>query len=157
MRELLLILMLGCLTACTGWQLRGGQDPALLADTQVNIAGRIDSSLEQLMVRSFRGGDSSRFAVRMLSDSQTERVETLTARLHQGIVRIERQVTYELVDRQTNDVLGGETRLWRDLEVDEANPASTEREKDLLEQEMNRDILDQVLSHLERFRDAAGA
>ncbi len=149
------VLLLAMLSACSGWQLRGSQDPALLAQTDIAIEGNLNNDLEQLLLRSFEGNSSSQYLVRLLADRRTEQVETLTARLHEGVVRIQRDLRYELVDRQTNRSAAGESRIWRDLETDEANPASTEREKNLLDAEMNLDIMSQILGHLERFKNAA--
>lgn len=153
---LLLMMMSALLVACSGWQLRGSHDPALLVQSDLAIEGNLNNDLEQLLLRSFRGDSQSQYLVRMLSDRRLERIETLTARLHQGVVRIQRDLTYELVDRQGHRVAQGEARVWRDLEVNESNPAATEREKNLLDTEMNRDILNQLLGHLERFRDDTG-
>lgn len=155
--KLVYLLGLSLLVGCSGWQLRGSQDPSLLAETDIAIEGNLNNDLEQLLLRSFDGNSNSRYLVSMLSDQRSERVETLTARLHQGVVRIQRQLSYELLDRESERTASGEVRIWRDLEVDEANPGATEREKNLLDAEMNRDILGQVLGHLERFKNAAGS
>lgn len=150
---LLLALVLQC-SACS-WQLRGNNTTELAVASELQHDGRISPELRQLFERTFgQNPASANYRVVLTGESQQQRIQSLTARLHTGIIRLEKELTYRIEDSSGERVETGQASAWRDLDSEEDNPASTEREKVVLTGELNRDLQAQILRHLERFADA---
>ncbi len=87
----------------------------------------------------------------IVNEVQFERIQSVTESLHTGQLRMEKRVQYRISDINGGRVETGTALVWRDLDEDDFNPGSTEREKTFLENEINADIVQQLLRHLERF------
>jgi len=148
-----LLLTVALSSAGCGWQVRGWATGAMSDITQIRYETRISSSLKQLLDREFLTGTRGEHSYRViiLQEMRDEQAQTLTARLHTGIERLEKQISYRIESADQSRSEQGIISAWRDIEVVDNNPAATDVEKRDVETAINRELLAQLLRHLHRF------
>lgn len=152
-----LILAFCLVTSGCGWVLTGTQIDETVALSQVQYEADISIGLSRILERRFSGSETenpaehNKYLVSIFSEIQTERVQSVTAGLRSNQLRMEKQVHYQISTLHDELVETGTALVWRDLDMDEFTPGATEREKALLQEEIDQEIVRQILSHLERF------
>lgn len=147
------LLGLAALISGCGWTLRGANIDETLAVSQLEYATQTSSSLSRILNRSFAENSAAdqRYRLIILSEFQSEQTQSLTAALRNSQLRMEKRVEYQISDIEGELVEVGTALVWRDLDQDEFTPGSTEREKAFLQEEIDEEIVQQLLRHLERF------
>jgi outer membrane lipopolysaccharide assembly protein LptE/RlpB len=149
----LLILGFAAASASCGWVLRGTQIEGTIAVSQLQYESSVSAGLSRSLNRRFdvNTKEIHQYVVSILNESQSERVQSLTAGLRSNQLRMEKRVEYRITTIDSELVEVGTALVWRDLDMDEFTPGATEREKTLLQEEIDQEIVYQILSHLELF------
>lgn len=149
----LTIIFLSLLAAGCGWQVRGAALDAVLEISTLEYEGAVSPGLARTLERAFvqTSEEGPEYMLSIVNEVQFERIQSVTESLHTGQLRMEKRVQYRISDINGGRVETGTALVWRDLDEDDFNPGSTEREKTFLENEINADIVQQLLRHLERF------
>lgn len=87
----------------------------------------------------------------IVDENQIERTLSLTSALRANQLRMEKRVQYNIRAINGGRVETGTALVWRDLDQDEFTPGATEKEKAFLQEEIDEEIVQQLLRHLERF------
>lgn len=140
------------LGAC-GWQIQGVDTEAYSNTTQIRYEGQVTSSFKQLLDRQFVTASQAEtpYRVVILEETRDEHTQTLTPRLHTGIERLEKKLSYRIESGDGERSEQASIMAWRDLDVVDNNPAATDVERRDLEVSINRELLSQLLRHLDRF------
>lgn len=140
-------------TSC-GWVLYGTATDETIALSQLEFESNFSTGLSRILERAFSGNSNAEddeYLVSLVNEIQTERVQSLTAGLRSNQLRMEKRVQYRISAIHGGRVETGTALVWRDLDMDEFTPGATEREKSLLQEEIDEEIVQQILNHLERF------
>ncbi len=125
-----------------------------IARSQLAYESNFSTGLTRILERSFDSKTNraeDEFLVTLINEIQTERVQSLTAGLRSNQLRMEKRVQYRISAIHGEQLETGTALVWRDLDMDEFTPGATEREKSLLQEEIDEEIVRQILNHLERF------
>jgi len=150
----IVIIFLSVLVASCGWQIRGTALDAVLQISALEYEADISPGLTRTLDRAFvqaPSDEGTEYMLSVISEIQFERILSVTESLHTGQVRLEKRVWYSIRDLNGGRLESGLAVVWRDLDEDEFNPGATEREKTFLQNEIDADIAQQLLSHMERF------
>lgn len=149
-----IIIFLSVLVASCGWQVRGTALDAVLQISMLEYEAAVSPGLSRTLDRAFVQAPSEEgpeYLLSIVNEIQIERIQSVSESLHTGQLRMEKRVQYRISDINGGRVETGTALVWRDLDEDEFNPGATEREKTFLQNEIDADIVQQLLRHLERF------
>jgi|TARA_B110000483_G_scaffold218363_1_gene271634 outer membrane lipopolysaccharide assembly protein LptE/RlpB len=150
----LIIISLSILAASCGWQVRGTALNAVLQISALEYESAVSPGLSRTLDRAFVVAsleEGPEYMLSIVNEIQFERIQSVTESLHTGQLRMEKRVQYRISDLNGGRIETGTALVWRDLDQDEFNPGATERERTFLQNEIDADIVQQLLRHLERF------
>ena len=124
-----------------------------LAISQLQYQSTVSTGLSRILDSNFTDSSTvgDEYLLTIVSEIQSERTQSLTAALRSSQLRMEKRVQYNISAIKGGRVETGTALVWRDLDQDEFTPSATERERALLQEEIDREIVQQLLRHLERF------
>lgn len=171
MRFLLLIpfCLFGLIASC-GWQLKGSLQPeadleSLYLDSQLatyqrgpdSIENSIEQRLDQIGVRITNSGSNAQLGLTILSEEVDETVLSLTSDLFEQQIRLDKTVSYQVWRGEELLVARNQVSTYRDISEDQGSAAAKNRERDLILDEINRDLTDQIIRRLQRFAAVSNA
>ena len=139
-------------TSC-GWVLRGTEIDQALLLSQLEYQTGVSTGLRRILDRTFTDTsvEEDEYLLTIVQELQIERTQSLTAGLRSNQLRMEKRLQYRISSINGGRVETGTALVYRDLDEDELTPGATEREKALLQQEIDEEVVQQLLQHLERF------
>ena len=149
----LLLLILALSVASCGWVLRGTAIDQALVLSQLEYETTISPGVSRILDQTFTDSsvEGDEYLMTIVQEFQIERVQSLTSGLRTGQLRTEKRLQYRISAINGGRIETGVALVYRDLDQDEFTPGATEREKALLQQEIDEEIVQQLLRHLERF------
>ena len=145
----LTLVIVGC-----GWQLRGTTLGIAIEWTNLEYESAVSNQFSRALERALSkrtSDDEAEYLLTIVNENQVERVQSVTDSLYTDQLRMEKRVQYRISAINGGRIETGTAFTWRDLEEDNANPGATEREKAFLQSELDAEIVQQLLRHLERF------
>ena len=150
----ILIILLSALLISCGWQLRGTTLGLAIEWTNLEYESVVNQDFSRTLERALNkrtSDEDAEYLLTIVAESQIERVQSVTENLFTGQLRMEKRVQYRISAINGGRVETGTAFTWRDLDDDNTNPGATEREKAFLQEEIDAEIVQQLLRHLERF------
>ena len=152
-KQLILLTLTLVIVGC-GWQLRGTTLGIAIEWTVLEYESELSNQLSRTLERALSkrtSDEEAEYLLIVVNEMPLERTLSVTDALYTDQLRMEKRVQYRISAINGGRIETGTAYTWRDLEVDNANPAATEREKAFLQSEIDAEIVQQLLRHLERF------
>lgn len=166
----LILLFIFALIAGCGWQLKGNLQSeadieSLYLDSKLptyqrgpdSIENNFEYRLEQIGVPLASTISDAQLGLIFLSEETQESVLSLTSDLFEQQIRLQKSVSYQVWRGEEMLVANNQISTYRDITEDQSSAAAKNRERDLILNEINRDLTDQIIRRLQRFAATSNA
>ncbi|MCR9278540.1 MAG: LPS assembly lipoprotein LptE [Pseudomonadaceae bacterium] len=155
---LVIVLLAGCGFHLRGWDLAANVATAtVLSADRVDITRDLEAALRQSGVELVAAGEPADVTIEILDESVSRRSASVSGQARVAEYELTSLVAYR-ISSEDGPLLGrSQARAERSFRLDRDNIVGSSEEQALLEREMRRDLIEQIMRSLNRVTEQATA